>query len=168
MIKYVAFLAVGFSLCFPAFGQSSQFYAFFSPGQVRASSADLGFASEFAIHAGGGGKYIFHNGLGVGAEAGIAGPTKDWSFYNFGAFSANGYYVFKQGGKIEPFVTGGYTRVYGNDALDMNGGNFGGGITYWPAQRVGVLFEFRDNVGRTQGVTFQLVDARIGLVLRFK
>ena len=169
MTKYLLITVVTLSFCQLACGQSAEIYGFFAPGQVRASSnADLGFGSEFAINAGGGAKYITHSGFGAGIESGIAGPTNDWKYYNFGVISGNGYYVFRQDGKVEPFVTGGFTHTYGYDAVDRNGGNFGAGITYWLNKRAGLLLEFRDHVARTEGVTLQLLNARVGFVLRFR
>jgi hypothetical protein len=83
-------------------------------------------------------------------------------------FSANGYYVFKTGTKLEPFVTGGYSRSFGLDGFGYNWGNFGGGINYWAAKHVGFLLEFRDHLTRQEGYTGQLWNFRIGIAFRTK
>ncbi len=167
MTKYIIALAVILTLSPAAFCQSAQIYGFFAPGQIRVSGySPFDQDSAFALQAGGGAKYIMKNGLGFGAETGIAGPKEGWSNYNFGFFSANGYYVFNKGNKLEPFVTGGYTRTYGWDAVNRNGFNFGGGATYWLAKRAGLLFEFRDQMVRPQGTTVQLLSARFGVAFR--
>lgn len=144
------------------FGQSGNGYVFFAPGQFRAEGA-----SAFGIHFGGGGKYIARSGIGVGAEIGIAGPKDNFGEGYSGLFSPNGYYVFNsvKDGKAQPFITGGYTRVFGHGARD-NLGNFGGGVTYWTGERIGVLAEYRHHVGRDEGTTLHFWAVRIGLAFR--
>ncbi|MBZ5623834.1 MAG: hypothetical protein LAQ69_34795 [Acidobacteriia bacterium] len=167
MTKYF-FCTIGMlGLCPWAFGQSAEIYGFFAPGQLRASS-EFGGASRFAMNMGGGGRYIHKSGLGAGFEIGAAGPKEGWADYNFGLLSMNGYYVFKNDHKVEPFVTGGYSRSFGwsGGDMDLNWGNFGAGLTYWASRRAGVLLEFRDNVCRPGGVTVQLWAMRAGITLR--
>lgn len=149
-----------------AFAQSAQPYGFFAPGQIRGFAPGF---SETAFHFGGGLRLISRSGLGAGLELGTAGNSQSFSDTNFGVFSANGYYVFKTGSKLEPFVTGGYTRTFGRDGLEYNWGNFGGGINYWAGKHAGFLLEFRDHVTSPEGLTTgQLWNLRVGMTFRSK
>ena len=153
-----------------AFAQSAQPYGFFAPGQIRGFGVGLAPGlSETAFHFGGGLKLISRSGLGAGLEMGTAGSSQSFRDTNFGVFSGNGYYVFKTGSKLEPFVTGGYTRTFGRDGLEYNWGNFGGGVNYWTGKHTGFLLEFRDHVTSPAGLsTGQLWNLRIGMTFRSK
>lgn len=106
---------------------------------------------------GGGGEVRLYKGLGVGAEA--AGGD------SFGMFSVNGSYHFIKPGsgqKLVPFVTGGYTLLGPSDSTNLV--NYGAGVNYWVADRVGLRFEVRDHkflegsnhiLGIRVGVTFR-------------
>ena len=157
----VAFLSI-LLLSSMAFGQSTEGYGFFAPGQLRAGhSTDPTF-----LHFGGGGRYISSSGLGLGAELGVAGATEDFGSSNFGIVSANGYYQFNTSyEKAKPFVTGGYTRSF-RHGFDMNWGNIGGGLTCWFAERAGLLVEFRDHIRRENAITGQLWTIRFGLAFK--
>jgi hypothetical protein len=132
-------------------------YAFFAPGGISDSSTVW-------AHVGGGGEAVFGSGLGVGAEIGYVTPIKSWGD-GIGLFSLNGAYHFKNSSKVVPFVTGGYSGFFREGYA--NGFNFGGGVNYWMKERVGLRFEFRDQVpGNTDlghvygfrvGVTFRSV-----------
>jgi hypothetical protein len=160
-MKHIAAVILFLALCPLAFGQSGDGYAFFAPGQIRAAGDSM-----FMMHFGGGGRYITKSGVGFGAELGIAGPKDHFSDAYGGAFSPNGYYVFKMSNaKVQPFVTGGYTRTFGHNS-GHNWGNFGGGVTYWAASRVGLLIEFRDHITREQGTTFQMYGIRLGVAFK--
>jgi hypothetical protein len=160
-MKYTAVVILFLVLCPLAFGQSGDGYAFFAPGQIRA-----GGNSAFAIHFGGGGRYISKSGAGFGAELGLGGPKDHFADTYAGTFSTNGYYVFKTSNeKVQPFVTGGYTRTFGHGS-GHNWGNFGGGVTYWAGSRVGLLVEFRDHITREQGITGQMYGIRLGVAFK--
>lgn len=161
-MKYIVVTAV-FIVCLSslALAQTAGGYVFFAPGQVRA----LG-QSSTTLHFGGGGTYIAKNGLGFGAELGIAGPKTDFGTSDFGLFSLNGYYAFKTGVKdVEPYVTGGYSRSFGHES-GANLGNFGFGANFWFKERMGFMAEFRDHIHREFGVTFQMWEIRMGLAFR--
>jgi hypothetical protein len=149
-------------LCPLASGQSGNGYAFFAPGQLRAEGE-----SVFGLHFGGGAKYISSSGAGFGAEIGIAGPKDGFGEAYSWLFSPNGYFVFNpdREAKAQPFVTGGYTRSFGRDT-GMNFGNFGGGVTYWAAERAGILAEYRHHITRDQGVTLHFWTVRLGMAFR--
>jgi hypothetical protein len=118
------------------------------------------------MHFGGGGRYITKSGAGFGAEIGLAGPKADFGNSFAGVFSPNGYYVFKTGSaKVQPFVTGGYTRTFGH-GWSHNWGNFGGGVTYWATARAGLLIEFRDHLMRDEGTTWQVYGIRFGVAFK--
>ncbi len=136
-------------------------YVFFAPGQVRAFGQ-----GSTTLHFGGGATYFAKNGLGFGAEVGIVGPKTNFGDFDFGLFSLNGYYAFKTGDKkIEPFITGGYSRSFGHES-GANYGNFGGGANFWFMERMGFVAEFRDHIHREAGITAQLWEIRMGLTFR--
>jgi len=160
MMKYIAVVAL-LVLCPLAFAQSGDGYVFFAPGQARGAGESL-----FAMHYGGGVRYIAKNGVGLGAEIGMAGPKDNFADTFIGVFSPNGYYVFKTSNeKVQPFVTGGYTRTFGHGS-GHNWGNFGAGVTYWAAAKTGMLIEFRDHIMRDHGTTAQVWGIRLGLAFK--
>ena len=117
-------------------------------------------------HFGGGGEAFVYKGLGVGAEIGYLGPTASLSD-GFGLFSANGSYHFgarTPRRKVVPFVTGGYSLAFRNGHANL--ANFGGGITYWFHDRVGLRAEFRDHLYPCSGCTAHFWGFRLGLALR--
>jgi len=112
-------------------------YVFFAPGVADHSST---------IHFGGGGEFPIYKGLGAGGELGYLAPTS-YIRDGFGVFSLNGTYDFLQGrrsAKVSPFATTGYSLGFRDG--HVNGYNFGGGIHYWFADRMGLRAEFRDHV----------------------
>lgn len=130
-------------------------YAFFAPGGIGKTSSVTG-------HVGVGGEGIFGNGIGLGAEIGYVAQLKDWGD-GFGLFSINGAYHFKNSSKVIPFVTGGYSGFFRGGYA--NGFNFGGGVNYWMKERVGLRFEFRDQVpGNTDAGHFY--EIRFGVTFR--
>ncbi len=96
-----------------------------------------------------GGELAVGHGVGVGGEIGVvAGHT------SFAAFSLNGSYHFlpsRQDAKIDPFVTGGYTRanVFFSGA---NIGNLGGGANFWFLRHFGLRLDFRDFLNTTSHI----------------
>jgi len=133
-------------------------YVFAAPG--GASSGGGG-----TLHIGGGGEGILKNGVGIGAELGYIYPFEAIGD-GLGTFSVNGSYHFlkaSKSGKFAPFVTGGYTGFFRSGYA--NGCNFGGGVNYWFKKRVGLRFEFRDNVFAADGAA-HLLNVRIGLTFR--
>lgn len=139
-----------------------QGYAFVAPGGRSTDDATL--------HFGGGGEYIFKSGASVGAELGYLGPIERLDV-GFGVFSANGGYHFKKAsrsGKTVPFLTAGYTGIFRGSGGD-NGFNFGGGVSHWFKDRVGIRLEFRDNVfgyGFSGNDYVHYFNARVGLTFR--
>ena len=97
--------------------------------------------------AGVGGEGFVYKGLAAGASfeilsayrnfggtGGLFSPTASWHFFNR-----------QQPPKLVPFVSGGYSLVFNTRGF-ANGGNFGGGITWWFKPKFGLRTEFRDHV----------------------
>jgi hypothetical protein len=104
-----------------------------------------------SLHAGAGGEGIFRKGFGIGGEMGYVGQGifDDRSYL----LSLNLSYHFLNASKsrrLVPFLTGGTTLFGGcNDSIGgckTLGGNFGGGLTYWFKDRIGMRFEVRDHI----------------------
>ena len=134
-------------------------YVFFGPG----GSVPNG--GEATMHVGGGGEALFKNGAGFGAELAYLTPFK-YPGDGIGTFSVNGSYHFlksSKDGKAVPFLTGGYTGFFRDGYA--NGVNFGVGVNYWFKPRVGLRFEFRDNIWVEKEAT-HFLNARVGLIIR--
>lgn len=132
-------------------------YVFTAPGGASSGGGTL--------HIGGGGEGILRNGVGIGAELGYITPFEAIGD-GLGTFSVNGSYHFLKASKSEkvtPFLTAGYTGFFRGGYA--NGVNFGGGVNYWFKERVGLRFEFRDNIFAADG-TAHLLNVRIGLTFR--
>lgn len=88
-------------------------------------------------------EFVIRSVIGAGAEIGaVAGHD------SFATFSVNGYghLPVSSRGRVDPFVTGGYTAAVGLLRFEGNFVNFGGGIVYWLHRSVGLRLEFRDFV----------------------
>jgi opacity protein-like surface antigen len=112
-------------------------YVFFAPGRVE---------KETTLHVGAGMDGAIYKGLGAGAELGFLGPRQELR-EGFGIFSVNGLYDFPQlrpSAKLHPFATAGYSLGFRSGTI--NGYNFGFGANYWISERMGLRFEYRDNV----------------------
>jgi hypothetical protein len=135
----------------------AQGYLFVAPGAYN------GYGGTTAtLHIGGGGEAMVYQGLGVGAEVGAISALQD-SGGGLGLFSANGSYHFSRQNKISPFLTGGYSFVFGNGSRNL--ANFGGGINYWIREKIGLRIEFRDHV-YADGSGRHLLGIRVGLAFR--
>ncbi|MCI0337513.1 MAG: hypothetical protein L0226_08055 [Acidobacteria bacterium] len=115
-------------------------YGYGFAGLIRSPNGE-----DVALNVGIGGDGYLYKGFGVGGEIGYVGP----SGFNdgFGILSANASYHFlkvSQSRKLVPFLTGGFSLFFRSRA-DI-GGNFGGGVTYWFKERIGVRLEVRDQI----------------------
>jgi hypothetical protein len=163
MRRLIGTLLLAFSLPLLASAQATgwyggQGYAFFAPGVTSPGGTGT-------VHLGGGGEVMVYRGLGLGAELGYLAPWRSFSD-GLGVFSPNvSYHLLPAAGdgKVEPFVTGGYTLLFRSGTV--NGFNFGGGINYWLKEHVGLRFEVRDNVG-VDGATTHFVGFRVGVAFR--
>jgi len=131
----------------------TNYYAFAGAGT---SSTTFG-RSTALFHLGGGAEFIAPAGFGSGAELGYLGPWSNGS-NGVGLLSANGLYRFR--GRVEPFVTGGYSLGFRSQTAHF--GNIGGGFHYWKT-KTGIRFEVRDHIrdGSTHWIIF-----RVGLAFR--
>jgi hypothetical protein len=108
---------------------------------------------EHGLQAGIGGEGIIHKGFGVGAEIGYFRHPMFGSDSGIGLLSVNPSYHFlnvSKSRKLVPFVTGGFSLFFSRGAVI--GGNFGGGITYWVKDRIGVRVEARDQIPAYSGI----------------
>jgi hypothetical protein len=125
-----------------------------------------------SLHTGIGGEGIFFKGLGIGGEIGFVGP---------GVFGESGFLVsvnpsyhflnVSKSKRVVPFVTGGVTLFGGCHAslggCNGLGGNFGGGLTYWFKDSVGMRFEARDHIPLLFASADHFPSLRVGLTFRF-
>ena len=140
------------------------------PGQPL--PADFYVTKVGGVNTGFGGETFVSKGLGLGVEAGYAGP--DWSFSGGGAVGAvsidASYHFFgkKNHRRIEPFAVGGYSLYYGDRTATQSGFNIGGGLNFWVAKHAALRLEVRDqdhiNYFHSQFTRF--VAFRFGMTLR--
>jgi hypothetical protein len=134
-----------------------QGYAFVAPTTSTGGGSGL--------HFGAGGEGLVYKGLGLGAEVGYVAAARELG-EGIGVLSPNVSYNFtkaSRSGKFAPFVTGGYSLLFGSDALHAV--NVGGGLNWWFKDRVGLRLEFRDHVTVRFG-SAHLFGVRIGLAFR--
>jgi hypothetical protein len=135
---------------------SISFFAFLLPalalGQEQSSKAQgyafvgLGdYRGTTQLHFGGGLETDLYKGLGFSLDAGYVADAKYLSS-GIGIFSPNGRYAFRRSSdsKLIPYVTAGYSLLFRTGTA--NGFNYGGGIDYWFAKKVGIKVEFRDHI----------------------
>ena len=116
------------------------------------------------LHVGGGGEGLVYKGLGLGAEVGYLFPFENLGD-GIGILSTDVSYHFvkpRANRKLVPFVTGGFSLAFRSGA--SGGGNFGGGVQYWLRPRLGLRFEFRDQVFSSDFA--HLYGFRVGLSFR--
>jgi hypothetical protein len=135
-------------------------YVFVAPGAIGGRQFTNG-----TLHVGGGVEKLFRERIGVSAEIGALGL---WNNYRgaIGIFSVNGSYHFgDRAGKVDPFVTGGYSL--GFRSATLNFGNFGGGVNYWFRDGLGLRVEFRDHVhAASRANALHYWGVRFGLAFR--
>jgi hypothetical protein len=131
-----------------AAGQSGNGYL--SVGGGSSTGADLANSSEAFTQVDAGGEFVAAQTIGFGGEFGI---VKKHSSFGFVSLDAS-FHLLRNAatGKVDPFVTGGYTRA--SDIFSgANGANFGVGLNYWLTRHFGVRAEFRDMVLSASGAT---------------
>ena len=92
---------------FLASAQHSNGYVFAGPGSASDCSCST-------IQAGAGFEFVFLKRIGAGLEASAMGLTGS-VLGSFGVLSPNGYLHLGRGGKFDPFVTAGYSRLQSID-----------------------------------------------------
>ena len=116
--------------------------------------------TEAAWNAGVGGEGVFLRHFGLGAELGALRVGGDVGNL-YGLVSLNGLAHFGASGKTDPFVTMGYSSLFqitGQNSFI----NFGGGVNYWFAPRLGLKLEFLDHARSGSGLT-NLATFRFGI-----
>jgi len=115
---------------------------------------------------GGGAEVFVYKGLAVGGDLAFMFPREypsDW----VGLFSVNPAFHFvnrQRPGRVVPFVTGGYTLGFRNGTANLM--NWGGGITGWMTQHVGLRTEAR--IYEYIGTRPQHYSAGVRLGLQFR
>lgn len=130
-------------------------YGFAGVGGTSGSNSDVLF------NIGGGGEGLIYRGLGAGAEIGYLSSAGSFGD-GIGLASANLAYHFNRSSRVVPFVTGGASLAFRSGTA--GGGNFGGGIQYWPKEHFGLRFEFRDHVFSSDSP--HLFTFRVGVAFR--
>ena len=113
------------------------------------------------LNPGGGAEVTLFKGLAAGADIGYVGYFNDFRANGFGLFSPNLTYNFANSSNFVPFVTGGYSLMFRSGTANL--GNYGGGVTYWFAKRVGLRLEARDT---RDASGFHITGARFGVTFR--
>jgi len=96
------------------------------------------------LTAGAGGEAFLWKGLAAGADIGYVFSSSEGS-EGFGLLSVNPAYHFTSRNrtqKLVPFVTAGYALGFRSGTANFF--NYGGGVTYWMSERVGLRLEVRD------------------------
>ncbi len=137
-------------------GHHGQGNLFLAPGAYAGYSETVS-----TMHVGGGGEAFLYKGLAAGAEMGGIWALRGSDL--LAVFSADGSYHFSRSRKISPFVTCGYSRIWGDGSANMI--NFGGGINWWLGESKGIRLEFRDHV-YAESSHRQVVEFRIGFAFR--
>ncbi len=145
-----------------AFAQEpkGQGYVFAGPGVRKAPAS-----SDGLVHVGGGGEGFVYKGLGLGAEIGYAFPSERVNA-GIGIGSANVSYHFREataGRKLVPFLTGGASVGFRRGTVGL--ANYGGGLTCWLKENLGLRFEVRDHAEVGPG-SVHLVSFRVGISFR--
>ena len=93
---------------------------------------------------GGGGEGLLYKGLGIGGDLGYLFSRRDFRA-GLGLASVNASYhllSLSQSGKFVPFVTTGYTLGFRSGTAHFQ--NYGGGLTYWFQDKMGLRLELRN------------------------
>ncbi len=135
-MKKVIFLNLFFAcLCATGFAQTKPKNAW---GYVQGGIG--GDSSDATVFIGVGAEGVSRQGVGGGAELAVGAPGL--------LLSVNGAYHFKNSAskRLTPFVSGGYSHALPLFEKSMRGGNAGGGVQYWFAERLGWRAEFREYI----------------------
>ena len=138
-----------------ASAQRTHGYVFAAPGGVNGVDG-----AGSTLHFGGGGELGLPGRLGLGGEVGVLSPGGK-VLSSIGVASANAFLHFGPKGKIDPYVTGGYSRFFRSGTGD--GGNVGFGVNLWLLRSLGLKLEFRDHVVSSGGAINHWWGGRIGL-----
>ena len=145
------------------------FVVFACPCPLLAEETSHGHVSlgAGATDVNGGVDWLLKNGpVAIGADVGIG-----WVL--MGAITASYHLFHRQQRRYDVFTTGGYAMM-GSSEFTSNGATLGGGMTYWPARRVGLrLDSFRFVPVTTDNNTLdrspsRYWGARVGVAFRIR
>ena len=158
MKRELAVLAAIF--CASAYAQNSIGYAYFAPGGITSYGQ-----TTMTLQMGVGGEAILGKGIGIGGDVGAFGPREGFVSGVLGVLSPNLSYHFIHGRwqRADPFVIGGYTMLFRSGVANLT--DFGAGVNFWFARRVGLRVEFRDQV-YIQSPRAQMWGLRLGIAFR--
>lgn len=166
MAKIFLGLVVLLAWCDAASAQQSASYVYAVTGPVVVPrSAYTRWDGNF-VHVGGGGEVRLTSKFGLGGELGVLKPLTNQHAITTGLASVTPAYHFLARGsnrKIDPFVNGGVSLLFGSGAAAAI--HYGGGLNYRVRRRFGLRFEFRDHPWSPEaGETVHLVAFRFGIV----
>ena len=100
------------------------------------------FWSGTTVRAGFGVEHLFRSGFGILGEIEFLHRPESPGDADSLLLSVNPVYHFGLG-RVRPFVTGGYTAIFGSHGLFNV--NVGGGVNYWFQEHIAVRAEFRNH-----------------------
>ena len=136
---------VGLAACVPGvFAQDYNGHVYGHVGNGLATETE-----REQIVVGGGGEGFVWKGLAAGGDINYVFRRDNAGEGQYGLGSVGAAYHFTdrtRQQKLVPFVTGGYSLGFAGGGATINLFHYGGGVTYWMAERVGLRVEFRDHV----------------------
>jgi hypothetical protein len=158
-MKTLACVLVGFGLALPVVAQEEpsrvQGYGYF--GVMGSDGTTFG----KLLNPGVGAEVFAYKGLAASADIGYVGYYNNFRADGIGLFSPNVSYHFFRSRTVVPFVTGGYSLAFRNETANL--GNYGGGLTYWFSNRVGLRMEGRD---QRDASGYHISGLRVGISFR--
>lgn len=112
-----------------------------------------------------GGDAVLYHGLGLGGDIGYLFPRSAFRS-GVGVLTIGPLYSFRDryfGGKLVPFVAGGYAAVFRDSGSNLF--QYGGGVTYWFNDSLGVRADLRD-YRFTESARSHFVSFRLGIAFR--
>ena len=100
---------------------------------------------------------LIKSGLGASADLSYLFFPQNGFRESFGLVSPGVSYQFNPRRKTVPFVTGGYSRTFRQDTLNLI--HFGGGVNHWLNNRWGMRFEVRNHI-QTRSAEYHLLQFR--------
>jgi hypothetical protein len=154
------------AICQTAAAQHTHGYVFAGAATIPGRSAFTFWQGDY-VTLGGGGEGALGRRCTVGGEASALLSRQALYGRSAGVFSVGPAFHFLPRGerKLDPFVNGGFALLAANGAGAMF--YFGGGANYWFHRRIGLRFEFRDQVWTPEaGERIQFVGGRFGVSFR--
>lgn len=158
----IRLLAIAMALAAVAAAQTTDAYVFAAPGAVTAQGYSAG-TLQFGL----GAEYVTTRGIGIGAEGGILGPTRNFCLRCLSVLispDVSYHFVRKSERKLDPFVIGGYTMMLHPGEFRMF--NFGAGVNYWAGEKIGLRVEFRDQLWPASWATTHYWGIRAAVAFR--